>query len=295
MKNIILHMFQWDLKSIVPFLPLVKKQGFTAIQISPIQPSKNCNSWWDCYQIFDFAIGNRYGTKEDLQDLCKEANKCDIKIIVDVVINHVASKDDDSLVPHERVSERLVTNPSFWKERRIINNWDNRWEVINYCPGLPALNLKNYDLQHIILNFLDELVSIGVGGFRIDCAKNIELPEEGSDFWKNIGTALKSNPNLFNYAELIFCEKELIDSYSRYINIATNSFGSDKNKLITYIESHDSFLEFGYTKKMNDDMIANEWEILLQNFNNVLFYTRPFSDLWKSDKIGIINRGNLTR
>jgi len=300
-KKIIWHPFQMKYKKIIPHLQKIKEQGFNFIQISPIQPCKEGNMWWSVYQIFDFSIGNKYGTKEDLIELCSESKKYGIKIIVDVVTNHVASSNDNSMVVNEKVNKKLADNPYFWKERRNIQNWDNREEVISLCMGLPTFSLDNYDLQDIIIKFLNELVDCGVGGFRFDCAKNVELPEEGSNFWIRVINGIKNKDELFNYAEIIFSPKELIDKYCKYINVATNSYGSDKSKLVTYVYNHDSILEFKCTNNMSDDMFMNEWEVLLQNFDNVLFYVKPigdsnipvddiqFSDLWMNDRIRYIN------
>ena len=37
----IIHLFQWPLKDIIPIIPEIKEQGFDAIQISPIQGTKD--------------------------------------------------------------------------------------------------------------------------------------------------------------------------------------------------------------------------------------------------------------
>ncbi len=290
-REIILHCFQWKLVDIILQLQEIKDSGYTAIQISPIQPTKdNGNEWWKLYQPLGFMIGNsQIGTKADLILLCEKAHACGLKIIADVILDHVADDNTGRLIPHPLVDKELLDNKFFWKQRTNINDWNNRNEVVSYCYGLPVLQLNNYDLQDIIIRFLNELIDCGVSGFRIDSGKSIALPEEGSDFWTRVFKHLK-NKELFNYAEVIFVDKLLIDKYCNYINVATNSFGSDKRKLIVYIESHDSYLEFGWTKKMTDEQLINEWKVLIDNKEwSVLFYTRPFSDLWKDQRIKQIN------
>ena len=87
----ILHLFQWRLEDIIPMIPKVKEQGFNAIQISPIQGTTYGTEWWRLYQPINLKIGNtQIGTKEQLKKLCTGANQYGMKIIVDVVLRHIA-------------------------------------------------------------------------------------------------------------------------------------------------------------------------------------------------------------
>ena len=144
--NRILSLFDCPLKDVQKLLPIINSQGFNAVQVSPLQPTKDDNSkdWWILYQPLCFDIGNRIGNKEDLYNLCLEAKKYGINIIVDAVINHTANKnDDEALIPHPNVDKELLLNSDCFKERKWVSNWDNRYEVTNYCIGLPGLNPNN--------------------------------------------------------------------------------------------------------------------------------------------------------
>lgn len=285
-ENRVLQAFEWPIEVIIKNLEMIAKQGFTSIQTSPLQPLKETKTaWWLLYQPCGFTIGNELGSKSELIELCNKAKEYNIRIIVDVVCNHVANKQDDLLAPHEKVDKILLSDPHFWKEKKYVFNWNDRYEVIHHCIGLPSLNLSNYNLQDIVIQFLNELIDCNVGGFRFDAAKHIGLPEEGNVFWKRVLENLKHKETLFNYAEVIFADKELIDKYCKYINVLTDGFGSDKNKLVTFIESHDTYYEFGYTKNMTDEMLIREYRVLTENFNNTLFYSRPWSKLWRSEEI----------
>lgn len=293
----ILHLFNWKLQDITKEVKEIHEQGFDAVQIGPVQPTKECGYWWALYQPLGFEIGNKLGTKEDLEELTNEAHKYKVKVIVDVVCNHTANKGGgiDSLTPSDEVAADLLENNYYWKEKRNINNWQNRWEVTNLCMGLPGLRTDNYDLQDKIIDFLNKLIDCGADGFRFDAAKNIALPSENNcNFWIRVLGELKKK-DLFNYAEVIFTPKNLIDEYCKYINVLTDSIGSDKSKLVTFVESHDSYLDdtIGYTRNMTDDMLTNEYRILCKNYPNTLFYARPFNNLWKSKEIKEINKGVL--
>lgn len=300
MKNKILQLLQWKIKDIINYLPKIKYQGFTHIQISPIQPHKKGNEWWKLYQPLDFSIGNDLCTKEQLIELCTKAKKIDIGIIVDVVLNHCANKGGgfDQLIPSQEVNKEWLDNPYIWKEKKFITDWNNRYEVVNYCPSLPAFRLDNYDFQdEYILPFLYELIDCGVSGFRFDSAKSIALPSECSDFWIRIVDKLKAKKNdLMLYAEVIYCNQSLLYEYMKYINVITSIFelnfsdGKD-NRMFTYIENHDSYLDnqIGYSRNFDDNLIIQEYELAVKKFNNVLFYARPFNDTWLSDRVFNIN------
>lgn len=291
----ILHLFNWNLNNVIEELEEIKGQGFDAVQINPLQPIREDHSgkWWMSYQPIGFRIGNEYGTKDDLIRLCDLAEDYDLKIIADVIINHMAEDGRGVLNPADNVDPILKNNSEYWKELRPIYNWGDRFEVTHYCLGLPGLNVDNKDIQFMIANYLNELIDCGVGGFRFDAAKCIALPSEGCYFWPNVLNNLKS-PDLFNYGEVIFAGNELIDDYSKYMNVLTNTGWSyrAKDKLVTFVENHDSFLEFGYTKMKSGDDINTEYLGLAQDYDNTIYYARPYDESWKKDMVRAANEIN---
>ena len=99
----ILSLFDCSLKEIEGLIPIIKEQGFDAVQISPLQKTKDDNSkeWWMLYQPISMEIGNRIGSKEELKELCDVANNYGVYVIADVVVNHLAgSNNEGSLTPH---------------------------------------------------------------------------------------------------------------------------------------------------------------------------------------------------
>ena len=161
-------MFQWGLGSIIPMIPTVKEQGFDAIQISPIQGTKDSGmEWWKLYQPINLKIGNtQIGTKEQLRELCAVANQYGIKIIVDVVLRHVAGDPQNPLAPHKDVDPELL--PYLCKEQIPCNNYNDRWQCTHRCTGMPMLDYENTEYIVKVLFFLDELEDCGVWGFRLD-------------------------------------------------------------------------------------------------------------------------------
>ena len=241
----ILHLFQWRINDIIPELKTIKDQGFDAIQISPIQGTKDSGmEWWKLYQPINLKIGNeQIGSKKDLINLIQEARKYNIRIIVDIVLRHVAGDEIYPLKPHRNVDPELL---QYLAEPIEAVNIDNdRWQCTRRCTGMPMLDYDNVKLRKLYRRFLDELVFIGVDGFRLDQLKHYALPEEG-------GKALELFSRYNMYGEAINCPKELLNKYSKYMKVLTEGRPSDITKLVAKFESHDDYLEFGWTKRMTD-------------------------------------------
>ena len=282
----ILHLFQWRINDIIPELKTIKDQGFDAIQISPIQGTKDSGmEWWKLYQPINLKIGNeQIGSKKDLINLIQEARKYNIRIIVDIVLRHVAGDESYPLKPHRNVDPELL---QYLAEPIEAVNIDNdRWQCTRRCTGMPMLDYDNVKLRKLYRRFLDELVFIGVDGFRLDQLKHYALPEEG-------GKALELFSRYNMYGEAINCSKELLNKYSKYMKVLTEGRPSDITKLVAKFESHDDYLDLGLTKRMTDEMRLTEWDILVNHLQgcDCLYYTRPFETLWKSEEMRKINKG----
>ena len=278
-------MFQWGLGSIIPMIPTVKEQGFDAIQISPIQGTKDSGmEWWKLYQPTNFKIGNtQIGTKEQLKELCAVANQYGIKIIVDVVLRHVAGDPQYPLIPHKDVDPELL--PYLCEEQIPCNNYEDRWQCTHRCTGMPMFDYNNPNYVAKVIDFLNELLDCGVWGFRLDQLKHYALPQEGSDFLTYL------QPYNF-YGECFFCDQWVLDEYSKYMKVLTDGRPSNINRLVAKFETHDDFLEFKATNRMTDHMRLVEWDVLVNHCGyDSLYYTRPFEDLWMSKEMKDINGG----
>jgi alpha-amylase len=284
----ILHLFQWRINDIIPELKTIKHQGFDAIQISPIQGTKDSGmEWWKLYQPVNLKIGNeQIGSKKDLINLIQESRKFNIRIIVDIVLRHVAGDEVYPLKPHRNVDPELL--PYLAEPIDAVNIDNDRWQCTRRCTGLPMLNYDDANLMKLYKRFLDELVFIGVDGFRLDQLKHYALPEEG-------GKVIELFSKYNMYGEAINCSKELLNKYSKYMKVLTEGRPSDITKLVAKFETHDDYLELGLTKRMGNQMRLTEWDILVNHLPgcDCLYYTRPFETLWKSEEMRKINKGEF--
>lgn len=285
MSERVIHMYNWKTKDTKNKVQEIANQGFTAIQIPTVQPFKNSykDKWYWQYQPLSFEIGNEFGSKEELISLCNKAHEYGLKIIVDVILTHMAGDDYGNIIPHPSVDRKLVES-DIWKSFDRIYNWNDRYEVITKSHGMPTIQLAKPKAQEFALDFINRLRQCGVDGLRLDSGKSIALPEEGNDF------LTKLPKDMLIYAEVIFESKELIDKYCQYVNVLTSSCGSDRNRMVTFIDSHDLQYEFKVTSRYTNEVIKREYDILCSNFPNTLFYVRPFNNCWESEEV---KRANL--
>ena len=270
-----LHCWNWSFAEIEANMATIAAQGYTAIQTSPIQPLKEATDtkavgshWWVYYQPVDFVIntaeGNALGTKEELESMIAAAHQYGIKVIVDVVSNHLANETTNNLSP--AIPEYLRNEPDFWHDiTQNTNNWENRFEVTQYCMGgLPDLNTGNTELQQIVLSFLKECVDAGVDGFRFDAAKSIETPDDddeiASDFWPTVVGGAEEYA-LDTYGKDLYIYGELLDgtggvplsAYTKYMAITDNSWG---NSLRGNIDAGNAAMAAGYNKAVDPSVLV---------------------------------------
>lgn len=312
--GVTLHCWNWSFKEIEAKLDIIASLGYTAIQTSPIQQAKQptleypTNDWWVYYQPAAFAIddtgSSALGNKADFQSLCAAAEQKGIKVIVDVVANHMGNTSTGTNGLADTIIDNLKNDPDCWHDiTKNTSNYNDRTQVTQYCmAGLPDLNTANEKVQNYVLNFLKECVDAGADGFRFDAVKHIETPDDGalaSDFWPNVIGGLK------DYAPDVYCYGELLDnpggsvsytSYTEYMSVTDNTWSNgllsgvstgnasvltpsyhkgDANKLVLWAESHDTFAD-GSTADVSEENINKAWALIAARKDAMgLYLARP--------------------
>lgn len=249
--GVMLHAFNWSYNTIKENLPAIAAAGYTTVQTSPVQQPKDYSTsgdvtgqWWKLYQPISFHIAEQswLGTKDDLKSLCDEADKYGIKIICDIVSNHIANADEAR--PDSVSNQVKKYEPEFYKKRRTYtrtykgdaNDSSVQAVVQGHVSKCPDLVTNDTAVQTYIINLLKECIDCGVDGFRFDAAKHIETEDDGeyaSDYWKNITTSAssyytqKTGDDLYIYGEILNnCGADRsYSSYTKYINVTDNRTG----------------------------------------------------------------------
>ncbi len=248
------HAFNWTFKQIKENLSAIANSGFKSVLTMPVQEPKNGgSSWWSFYEPLSFSIAKNssLGSKEDLKDLCDEAEKYNISILVDIVANHMANITDDDL--ESDGTPKVSTNveeyePIIYQNRNSDvdgihgvtfhhnkNATGSGQETQYYQYGqLPDLNTANPYVQERVLSLLKECIDTGVDGFRFDTAKHIETeddPQYPSDFWANTLDVAKTyytertGKKLYAYGEVLNSPlNRSIDVYTKRMLVTDDGY-----------------------------------------------------------------------
>lgn len=182
-----------DIKGIIEKLDYLKRLGIDAIWLSPVYQSPNDDNGYD---ISDYeAIMEEFGTMEDMDQLLHEAMKRDIRIIMDLVVNHT-SDEHRWFVESRKSKDNPYRDYYIW--RKPVNGgvpndmtstfsgsaWELDEETGEYFLHLfskrqPDLNWENPDVHQKVYDMMNFWIDKGIGGFRMDVIDLVgKIPDE---------------------------------------------------------------------------------------------------------------------
>jgi len=174
-----------DLPGIIGKLDYIADLGIDALWISPIYPSPMADNGYD---VSDYTgIGPEFGTMEDFKALLVEAHKRDIRVILDLVLNHTSnehpwfleassSRDDpkrDWYIWHDGRPGNPPRPPNNWRASFGGRAWEwdprtRQYYLHSFTSEQPDVNWRNLQLREAIYNVLRFWLDLGVDGFRLD-------------------------------------------------------------------------------------------------------------------------------
>lgn len=157
--------------------------GYGYVQTSPPQEHVQGPQWWIHYQPVSYRVESRLGTRAEFKAMVDTCHAAGVKVIADAVINHMSGYSAGG-VGWAGSSFQHYSYPGIYQSqdfhscRRDIANYQDRWEV-QECNlvNLADLNTGSAYVQGRIAAYLNDLVSLGVDGFRIDAVKHISAAD----------------------------------------------------------------------------------------------------------------------
>ncbi|TCL56004.1 oligo-1,6-glucosidase [Kineothrix alysoides] len=185
-----------DLAGITEKLDYLKLLGIDVIWLSPIYKSPNDDNGYD---ISDYrGIMEEFGSMEDFDRLLSEAHNRDIRIIMDLVVNHT-SDEHQWFVESKKSKDNPYRDYYIWREGKAEglrpNNWGAcfggpAWEYDEetrmyylhlFSPKQPDLNWENQKVRDEVFEMMDWWCQKGIDGFRMDVISMISKDQSFPD------------------------------------------------------------------------------------------------------------------
>ena len=295
----ILHCFNWKISEVKANLQNIANAGFGTVQLSPLQRD-NGSAWHDLYRPYDLALGTVLGTEAELKALCAEAKTYGIKVIVDVVANHV----DKTSGYHDTwwdSNSRVRWNGSI--------DYSNRYSITHGQLGdYGDINSEQSDVQARAKAYVQKLKDCGVSGCRWDAAKHIGLPSEGCNFWSTV----TSVSDMYHYGEILDSpgpSANIISEYANYMSVTDNRYSNSAardngglptgyggdwavnydlgSKCVYWGESHDTYSNDEWSQNVDQSVIDRAYAAMAcRNDAAALYLARPSAKGFSNIKIG---------
>jgi len=172
-----------DFKGITEKLDYLSSLGVDALWLSPHFPSPN----WDCgYDISDYCnVAPEYGTMDDFKLFLSESHKRNIRVILDLVLNHT-SDEHSWFVESKSSRDNPKADWYVWVDTPP-NNWQSCFDgdAWTYAPERgqyyyhyfmkqqPDLNWHNPEVKKAMWDAVRFWLDLGVDGFRLDAIGTI--------------------------------------------------------------------------------------------------------------------------
>ncbi|KAE8383256.1 glycoside hydrolase superfamily [Aspergillus bertholletiae] len=247
-----------DIPGIINKVPYIKSLGVDTIWLSPIfdSPQKDMG-----YDISDYrSIYAPYGTVEDVQELIDQLHAHDMRILMDLVVNHTS--DQHAWFKESRSSK---SNPKrdwyIWRDpkydtkgnRKEPNNWKSifggsawafdeptsQYYLALFLPSQPDLNWENAEMRRATHDDMRFWLDRGVDGFRIDSmnlmSKHPDLPDGkviNDEPYQSGAEFFASGPRMHDHIREM--RTEVLDKYD-VMTVGELGFTKDEKSVSEYV------------------------------------------------------------
>lgn len=206
-----------DIPGILSRLDYLKWLGIGAVWLCPVYDSPNADMGYD---IRDYEkIMSEFGTLEDFDRLVEELHRRDIKLIMDLVVNH-SSDEHAWFVESRKGRDNPYRDYYIWRDGKggkEPNNWasfftpsawsydehSGQWYLHLFSEKQPDLNWENPKLREEVYAMINRWLDRGVDGFRMDVisalAKAPGLPDGKGEGYVFTPEYFAFQPRLHDY------------------------------------------------------------------------------------------------
>ena len=225
--GVFVQLFEWRWPDVAAACEnFLGPHGYAAVQVSPAQEHVTGPQWWTRYQPVSYRMESRSGSRAEFADMVKRCKAAGVDIYADAITNHMADVGNGTGVAGSVYTQYNYPVPYGHDDfhhcgrngNDSIGNYQDLWEVQHCNLGkLPDLDTGKPVVQEKIAAYLNDLLNLGVAGFRLDAAKHISH-EEINEYL----ALLDSTPFLFQ--EVIDRGGEPINAMAYLVNGSVTEF-----------------------------------------------------------------------
>jgi len=198
-SDVTANLWEWNWNSVATACTTqLGPAGYGAVQVAPPAESvslatsdSGAHPWWEVYQPVSYNLTSRFGTRAQFSAMVTACHNAGVRVYVDAVVNHMAGSNNTLTTTYggSTYSSTGYTYPSVpytyddfhhpgdgycSDEDGVIDDYNNVSEVQN-CMLLSLSDLKTQSttVRAKIAAYLNDLIGLGVDGFRVDAAKHI--------------------------------------------------------------------------------------------------------------------------
>ncbi|MFB7560286.1 carbohydrate-binding module family 20 domain-containing protein [Streptomyces brevispora] len=208
-KDVTAVLFEWKFDSVAKACTdSLGPAGYGYVQVSPPQEHIQGGQWWTSYQPVSYKIAGRLGDRTSFANMVRTCHSAGVKVVADSVINHMSAGSGTGTGGSSYTKYNypgLYSAPDMDDCTVPISNYQDRYNV-QHCElvGLADLDTGEDYVRGKIAGYLNDLLSLGVDGFRVDGAKHIP-----ADDLANIKSRL-TNPGAYWKQEVIYGAGEAV-------------------------------------------------------------------------------------
>ncbi|MEU6812744.1 alpha-amylase family protein [Streptomyces sp. NPDC046831] len=208
-KDVTAVLFEWNYASVArECTDTLGPAGYGYVQVSPPAEHVQGSQWWTSYQPVSYRIAGRLGDRAAFQNMVNTCHSAGVKVVVDTVINHMSAgagtgTGGSSYTKYSYPG--LYSSYDFDDCTSQISDYQDRWNV-QHCElvGLADLDTGEEYVRKAVAGYMNDLLSLGVDGFRVDAAKHIDAGDL-ADIKSRLG-----KPSAYWKQEVIFGSGEAV-------------------------------------------------------------------------------------
>ncbi len=177
-KDVTAVLFEWRFDSVAEACRnQLGPAGYGFVQVSPPQEHIQGGQWWTSYQPVSYKIAGRLGDRAAFKNMVDTCHGAGVKVVADAVINHMAAGSGtgtggSSYTKYDYPGTYSGADMDDCRSR--VTNYGDRGNVQN-CELVDLADLDTGEgyVRGRIAAYLNDLLSLGVDGFRVDAAKHM--------------------------------------------------------------------------------------------------------------------------